>query len=428
VTRLALSLVAGFALACAPSPVRQASPATPPPAASRPMSSEPVVDLTLEGAFALAEERHPELAEARALVEAAAGRVDQAGLLPNPVAVAAMESAPFTGGTTGNAEYLMGASQTIPLGGRLGAARRVEEMERERRVKEAEARRAEIRRRVHGAFATALAASESRSVLADAMALAESALEISRRRLDLGDAVLGDVARAEIGVARSRLDLETAESARERSLGALAAAVGDPRLVVDSASGSLDAVLEVPAIEALSARLEDSPLVAAADAELAVQNARIALAEAQRIPDVDVNLFYRRLEHSDRNAFDVGLRLPLPLFDGGSGRVREARANADAAAARSRATRNDVLADLREARADLAIALRSARALTDEILPRAESLLRTAETRLARGDASVVDLLPLRRDWLDLRLAHLDALRRVMESWASLSALVRASP
>src|SRR5687768_4960612 len=95
--------------------------------------------LTLGDALALAERHHPDLAEARALLDAAEGRARQAGLFPNPEAIARIESAPLRGRTTGDAEYLAGVAQTIPLGPRLSKAKQAEQLEREKQVHAVEA-------------------------------------------------------------------------------------------------------------------------------------------------------------------------------------------------------------------------------------------------------------------------------------------------
>src|SRR5688572_1448744 len=91
-------------------------------------AGEPVAKLdhlTLEQAIELAEQNHPDLAEARALSDAAKARRAQAGKLPNPEAVARIESAPFNGRTADSAEYVAGVSQAVPVGGRLSASREV---------------------------------------------------------------------------------------------------------------------------------------------------------------------------------------------------------------------------------------------------------------------------------------------------------------
>ena len=74
-----------------------------------------VEGLTLDQALEMAESLQPELAEAKAMVEAAEGRAKQAGLFPNPEAVARMESARFRD-PTGQAEIPVGISQAVPLG------------------------------------------------------------------------------------------------------------------------------------------------------------------------------------------------------------------------------------------------------------------------------------------------------------------------
>jgi outer membrane protein TolC len=59
--------------------------------------------------------------------------------------------------------------------------------------------------------------------------------------------------------------------------------------------------------------------------------------------------------------------------------------------------------------------------LQEEILPRAETVLRGAEARYAAGDANLIDVLPARRERTSLQLAYLESLREVLEAWAQLS-------
>ncbi|MCL4788218.1 MAG: TolC family protein [Verrucomicrobia bacterium] len=52
-------------------------------------------NLTLEQALEMAERQHPQLAEARAQVEAAAGRAQQAGALPTPELIVGAQQLPL---------------------------------------------------------------------------------------------------------------------------------------------------------------------------------------------------------------------------------------------------------------------------------------------------------------------------------------------
>ena len=60
----------------------------------------------------------------------------------------------------------------------------------------------------------------------------------------------------------------------------------------------MDATFEIPTLESLAANLAAQPEMALADAEIRARQARIDQAKAERVPDVKVELLYRRLEAS----------------------------------------------------------------------------------------------------------------------------------
>lgn len=383
--------------------------------------------LTLEQAFDLAEKLQPDLAEARALVEATAGRAQQAGAFPNPEAIARIEQAPFKGQTLSEAQYLAGIAQPIPLGGRLSKAREAAQLEHDRRAGELDVRRRELRRRVHSAFATALYQERAFVTQTEIAQSVAKGVSNAKARVDAGDALPEDVARAEMEFARAKVELKRTESLRVQALVALTAAIGEPALFVKSLAGSLNDTFEIPTLESLAAGLSANPALAAANADIRAQDARVDLAKAQRIPDVKVEVLYRRLEASKENTFDVGLSIPLPLFDRNQGRIREARAELQAAEARSRSTKIELSLRLQDSYAQLTTALATSRALQTEILPRADTVLKSAEARYAAGDTSLSDVLPVRRDWAAVQLTYLESLRDVMQAWSTVRSLAGAN-
>jgi len=378
--------------------------------------------LTLDQALEMAERLQPALAEAKALIDAAEGRAQQAGVLPNTDVIGRIEQAPFKGRTLGEAEYLAGVAQSVPLGKRLSKARQAEQLEHDRRIHELEVKRREIRRRVQNAFATALYQDKAFQTQAELMTGAEKATSTVKARVDAGDALREDLDRAEMELARAKVEGQRASALRNRAMLTLSAAIGDATLTVTSLEGSLDSTFEIPTLESIAGRLAAQPEIALAEMDQRARQAQVDLANSERIPDVKVELLYRRLEASKENTFDVGLSIPLPIFDRHQGRLREARATAVAAEARSRSIRNDLALQLREAHARFAAALANSRTLKTEILPRADSVLKSAEARYVAGDASLGDVLPTRRDWAAMQLTYLESLRDVMEAWAQLQA------
>lgn len=378
--------------------------------------------LTLEQALELAESLQPQLAEAKAMVEAAEGRARQAGTFPNPEAILGAQQIPLSGSAANEREYVAGVGQTIPLSRRLSRAREAELLDREVRARGLEVKRRDIRRRVHSAFATALYQEKAYQAQAEIQRHAQKAAATTQARVEAGDALREDLARVEMEVARAKVEARRAESLREQALVGLASAMGDATLVVKSLAGTLEATFEIPTLESLAANLFAQPESALADADIRARSARVDVAEAERIPDVKVELLYHRLESSQQDTMDLGFSIPLPLFNRNQGRLREARAEVAAAEARSRLTQNELTARLRESHLQLTTALANSGTLKAEILSRAETVLKGAEARYAAGDISLAELLPVRRDWAAVQLSYLESLRDVMQAWAQVAA------
>ena len=383
-----------------------------------------VENLTLELALDMAEDRQPQIAEAKALVVAAEGRARQAGAFPNPEAIVGAQQLPLSGNQSNEKEYVAGVGQTIPLGRRLSRAREAELMDREVRARGLEVKRREIRKRVHNAFATALYQEKAWQAQSDIHQNAAKAVAATRARVEAGDTVRDDLARVEMELARAKVEVRRAESFRAQAMVGLASAIGDATLNVKSLAGTMDATFEIPALESLVANLSAQPESTLADADIRARVARVALAKAERIPDVKFELLYHRLEASSANTFDVGLIIPLPLFNRNQGKLREARAEQAAAESRARMTQNELSTQLRESYLQLSLALANSQTLKTEILGKADTVLKTAEARYAAGDISLTEVLPVRRDWAAVQLSYLESLRDVMQAWAALSPYV----
>jgi len=382
-----------------------------------------VESLSLDQALEMAESLQPELAEARAMVEAAEGRARQAGAFPNPEAILGALQLPLDANASNQREYVAGVGQTLPLSGRLSKARQAELLDREVRARGLEVKRRDIRKRVHSAFATALYQEKAYQAQSEIQRNAGKAVATTQARVGAGDALREDVARVEMELARAKVESKRAESLRDQALVALTSAMGDATLSVKSLAGTLDATFEIPTLESLAANLSAQPESVLADADIRARTARVELAKAERIPDVKVELLYHRLEASQENTLDVGLSIPLPLFNRNQGRLREARAEAAAAEARSRMTQNELATRLRESHLQLTTALANSGTLKTEILSRAETVLKGAEARYAAGDISLAEILPVRRDWAAVQLSYLESLRDVMQAWAEIKPL-----
>jgi outer membrane protein TolC len=159
--------------------------------------------LTLDQALEMAERRHPQLAETRALIEAASGRAQQAGTFPNPEAILGAQQIPVQSYPVPDRQYVAGFGQTIPLGNRLAKAREAELLEREVRLRGLESVHRQLRKRVHGSFATALYQESAFQAQGRITAGLASMVAVTKARLDAGDVIPQDLARSEMELVRA---------------------------------------------------------------------------------------------------------------------------------------------------------------------------------------------------------------------------------
>lgn len=382
------------------------------------VAGTPVEGLTLEQAWVEAERLHPQLAEARAMVDAVAGRVEQAGALPNPELIIGAQQLPLESGASEQREFVAGLAQPIPLGGRLGKAREAEMFEREVRRRGLEVVSRELRWRVHGAFATALYQQRAYETQREIAVGLEKLVSVASARIAAGDVIPGELARVEMEQLRAGVELKRSLALRDQSMLALATAMGDADLRIAGLSGELDEAFEIPALDALVAKVALQPEVLLSRASLQSSEARIELARAEMVPEVRVEALYHRLENTQEDTIDLGLSIPLPLFNRNQGRLREARAEAEAARARTRLAESEISGRLQAAYSQLTVALSCSQDYRREVLPRAGQVLRLAEARYEAGDISLIELLPVQRDCAMVRQEYMESLRDVLMAWS----------
>jgi outer membrane protein, heavy metal efflux system len=422
-----LPILALLAAGCSDAPPRaldsMRDPAT--SATSTPaVDPQEISELTLEDALLLTSRAHPDLAEAVSLAEAAEGRAEQAGLWPNPEASLRMEAAPFGRRTWTDADYLLGLSQAIPVGGRLGAAQRAYHLEALKVAAEARARERALSKRVRSAYAEALFFESLANLRERSLDLAEAGVKTALARLSAGEATADETARAQLEAARANALLKAARSRREVALSSLSVAMGRPRVRLLSLKGELQAAMEIPVLEQLDARLQSHPALAAADADIAAREALQEVARSGRIPDLNLEAGYRYIGDGNTHAFDVGVSFALPVLDRNQGRLREANAEIAAARARARQTRASLEGDLRQALARLTAALDALRVAREVLAPAIAEMERVAEARFAAGDVSAGELATIRRERVASDVEILEALREATEAWGEVQAVV----
>lgn len=400
-----------------PAALTPPAPRWEPPGAARPVVRD------LAHALAQTKAASPELRAAEERLRAAAEAAHGASLLPAPVVSLRVESMPLDGSRAGD-EWLIGVSQPLPLGGQIGHAVDAAEARRAALAAHRDRVAAELEARLHGAYAAVLSTQLGLDLAKERSALAQDRLELLRCRLAAGDATPVELAPAQLALVRRSSEEAEIEVQWNRARAELAALVDAP--LPARLEGSLDATLSLPDAEEISRGLAAGPAQREATAAAAEAEALARLAASHRLPTVDLELFYRR-RSDDRDAFDLGISLPLPWNGSTASRARAARMNATAAAEQSAAdTRDRQLA----AHA-LGLELVRIQALLDALqecaVPAAEDALRIQEQRWRAGDIPRLEWLQAREDLLATRLEVLATWADLLAGWATLRSLAPAT-
>jgi len=382
--------------------------------------------LTLAAALVRAHADSPDMAAARADLDAARGRLTQAGLFPsNPTVNASGTHHRIPGAT--NIDNAVTVAQEVEVGGQRGlrvdAARhgvdRAERLlaDRERTVD------GEVRR----AFAGLVAAQRRRAIDAEAATESKQLADATATRLAQGDASGLDVELARIDALKQREDATSSDVEVVRAQRRLALAIGAPPDVTFAVTATDDPRPPTPPETALVARaLAARPDLAAARAERDRLDGEADVARRTGlIPNPTFRGFYSH-ENGEETLAGGEVEIPLPIWNRQQGTETDLRGQAAAAAA-------DVVRLERQIPRDVGTALaheRGARATWGryraETLPTVDAAHASLARALAGGYLGLPEVLnqqdrlrATRRSavdaWLALRAAEAELIEAVGE-------------
>lgn len=384
--------------------------------------------LTLEQAITAAGGSAPAAQAAQAGIDAAQAGRSVAGLRPNPSVQTQVENVLGTGPYNGfdQAETTVGLSVPIEMGGKRSARIAVADAQTSRAVLMAAITQADIRLQVTQLYVDAIATERRADTARDQLRIAQEAFNAARIRVQAGRASPIEEQRADVARVNAEAGVERSQRLADTARLNLGRRIGQP------AAGTLD----VTALETLPAPTYGPPAVAstgtlalaAADADLAVADAGIRLARAQRVPDVTVGPGIRRLQANKDTAAVFSISIPIPLFNSGAAAVTQARAERNRVEAQRRVTALDVEQAISEAQTEAANAATTARAASGPALAAAQEAARIARIGYREGKFSQLELLDAERTLAETRVAAIDALAAYQNARAQLERLTAPAP
>lgn len=394
----------GVALACALVTLALATPGV-----SQPAGAEEE-GLTLQEALSKALEHNKELAAFEYRLEEQAGRVEQAGVVPNPELRLLVEDAAGSGIYNG----LDSAQTTLSLEWVLERKIRRRRVGAERArsgllLFDAEVLRLDVAAETAQHFLSSLANQARLANAEEAVSLAEETVSAVMRRVNAGRAPSAELTRAEAELATTKLARGDIVHELASAYHRLAAKWGDLEPEFSRVEGELLTLPTTEPFATLRTRLEENPQVARFVSEERLAKANLRLAEARRRPTLRPTVGVRRYEATDDVALVAELSIPLPLFDRNQGRVSESRAALSRTRADATAARVRVHTTLFEVYEELQHHLHRAGTLRDEVLPRLEKAQEETRRAYERGRYGYLEWRSVQADLLEARSAELEA-------------------
>jgi cobalt-zinc-cadmium efflux system outer membrane protein len=361
-------------------------------------------ELDLRTALTRAAEHNKELAAFEYQFKEQEGRVEQAGLIPNPNLSLVVEDAVGSGSFEG----FDSAQTTLSLGWVL------ERTIRRRRVAAAEAGsallltdaeilRLDLAAETAQRFLSSLATQTRLENAEEAVALAEDTVTAVSRRVRAGKSPSAELSRAEAGLATAKLARDDVGHELAIAYHRLAAQWGEVEPGFSRVSGELLTVPTTEPFATLQGRIDQNPRLTRFVSEARVAQANVRLAEAKRWPTLRPSVGVRRYEATDDFAAVAGVTIALPVLNRNQGRVTESRAALSRTRADAEATRVRVHTALFEVYEELQHHLHRASTLRDDVIPRLAKALDETRRGYEKGRYSYFEWRSVQADLLEAR-------------------------
>ncbi|MFT3784353.1 MAG: TolC family protein [Nibricoccus sp.] len=388
-------------------------------------AGEPEI-LSLDSAIQIALQANAELQAASGRVEAASARAYQARAWANPEVEIGVDDWPVReSGGYSRSKRTIGLSQSVPFPGKRSLEKQIGAAGVKVSSGELADFRADLIRDVKIWFFRVIALENQVKVQAELQESAEASASIAKKRVDNGAAPYPEQLRAEVQVEQTRTkstDLKRDLALAQRCLAALLGRTKLERLrltgvLVDKENAALtngftaEMLNQHPRLQTAQANVER--------AELGYRRARL-----EPYPDVRVGVAGGRVGEENEAIGQVTLSVPVPVWDRGTGKRREAKADVAVATAELQKARQQLLRDWANAVQRYRTASEQVAAYREKILPRTAEALRLVCAGFEEGKFGFTDLADTQRTTGEVQMAYQEKLLELNEAQAELEALL----
>ncbi|WP_045227132.1 TolC family protein [Methyloterricola oryzae] len=386
---------------------------------------EPVGDLALPQALALALLHSPDLKAYSWEARAQEAATLQASLMPNPTfgANAANFGNNSIRGFDGDV-VTVELSQLIELGGKRGKRTQAASLTRDLAEWDYEAKRIDVLAQVSRALVDVIVIQQRLELAQQTLDLSEQVITAASARVLAGKSSPMEETKAKVVRSSVQIEMTRAQRELEAARHKLSANWGSSTPKFARVVGNLDDIQPLPSLDSLQQRLLDNPDLARWATEITQRQAVIEVEKSKAIPDVTATLGGSNYLMTNDYALVVGVSFPLPVFDRNQGGIKEAERRLTKAEEERRGTEVRITTALNAAYQNLDAAHVEIESLRENVLPGAQQAFDAAGTGYRLGKFSFMDVLDAQRALFAGKAQYLRALADYHQSVVDVERLI----
>jgi cobalt-zinc-cadmium efflux system outer membrane protein len=286
---------------------------------------------------------------------------------------------------------------------------------------------AQVRNDVRRAYYGVLVADARLMLMNEMRGIALRVRDTARQRFEAGSAPRLEVLQAQLTLAAVENEATAAQGNAVAARAQLNALLGLPLETVTPLSTAVDSGEPVTTEAALTLAETASTELRILDAEIDTQRARLALAQALRVPDITPTA---TLTHDAQPEFDYGWRagvaVTVPLFTTHRAGVMVEQTTLDQLNAQRQATFVRINGTVTAAAVTAQVQRQLYVRYRDEIIPQAQQVEQMAQDAYQLGQTGIAALLPALQATRDVRVRSLDAVSQFQNALADLERAIGA--
>jgi outer membrane protein, heavy metal efflux system len=366
-----------------------------------------ISQFTLEQALDRARQRAAQIVAARDRIEEARARMAGASLLLQENPVVSGAAGPRSSALRNTTDYDFTVSQGFELGGQRSARIEGAQAGIERETASSRNVTRTLLREVGIAFVRTLAAQERIRLTQSADKLANDLRQSVERRYQVGDVAVLDVNLARNSAARAKAETYAAESAHIAALGELRGLLAMNAAEPLAIAGDLRDRRRYD-MESLAAGSPDRPDLKVLAAEIREAESEVRLGKGFALPNAGLGFTYKH-DQGDR-VLQGAFTFTLPAFNRGQELQAAGAARAHRLRQEQQALQRTVDVEVRTAFEVYRVQVAAAEELERDALPSLEENDTLSQRSFEEGEIGLAELLLVRRETFETRLAYTERL------------------